>query len=256
MFYKQKTKNFFNIFHNNSNKNSKDENTINRKSFLKILGLAGGTAILHSLKGNQLFAFIEPFKVENPLKQYPNRDWEKQYRDLYNYDSTFHFLCAPNDTHNCLLKVYVKNGVAVRIGPSFGYSKATDIYGNKTTERWDPRCCNKGLALIRRFYGDRRVKEPMIRKGYLEWIKDGFPRDPETAKPPEKYFARGKDDWIKITWDEAFKYTAKVIENIVKTYSGEQGKKYLQLQGYDPVMIEAMKGAGTQTLKFRGGMLH
>ncbi|GIX43284.1 MAG: hypothetical protein KatS3mg129_3017 [Leptospiraceae bacterium] len=227
---------------------------ITRKSFLKILGVAGATAVIGSLKDKQLFAFTEPFKHDNPLNGYPNRDWEKQYRDFYNYDSTFHFLCAPNDTHNCLLKVYVKNGVAIRIGPSFGYGKATDIYGNKTTQRWDPRCCNKGLGLIRRFYGDRRVKDPMIRKGYLEWIKAGFPRDPETGKPPEKYFKRGQDDWVKISWEEAFEYTAKAMENIAKTYSGEQGKRYLLKQGYDPDMVEAMNGAGTQTFKFRGGM--
>ncbi|MCX7811670.1 MAG: molybdopterin-dependent oxidoreductase [Leptospiraceae bacterium] len=227
---------------------------ITRKSFLKILGVAGTAAVVNSLKGSQLFAFTEPFKHDNPLSGYPNRDWEKHYRDLYSYDSTFHFLCAPNDTHNCLLKVYVKNGVAVRIGPSFGYGKATDIYGNKTSHRWDPRCCQKGLSLIRRFYGDRRVKEPMIRKGFLEWIRADFPRDPNTGKPPEQYFKRGQDDWVKISWEEAFDYTAKVLENIAKTYSGEQGKKYLLAQGYDPDMVDAMKLAGTQTLKFRGGM--
>lgn len=227
---------------------------ISRKSFLKILGLAGSSAVISSLKDIQLFGFTEPFKHENPLKGYPNRDWEKHYRNLYEYDSTFHFLCAPNDTHNCLLKVYVKNGVAVRIGPSFGYGKATDIYGNKSSHRWDPRCCQKGLSLIRRFYGDRRVKEPMIRRGFYEWYKQDFPRDLETGKPHIEFFKRGQDDWIKISWEEAFEITAKVIKNIANTYSGEQGKIFLTKQGYDPDMIEAMEGAGVQTLKFRGGM--
>lgn len=227
---------------------------ITRKSFLKLVGMAGTSALIASLEKDKLFSFTDPFKHDNPLKGYPNRDWEKHYRNLYEYDSTFHFLCAPNDTHNCLLKVYVKNGVAVRIGPSFKYGEATDIYGNKSSHRWDPRCCQKGLALIRRFYGDRRVKEPMIRKGFFEWYKQGFPRDQETGKPPENLFKRGLDDWIKISWEEAFEITAKTIENIAKTYSGEKGKELLKKQGYDPDMIEAMKGAGTQTLKFRGGM--
>ena len=49
---------------------------------------------------------LEPLAVGNPLFQYPNRDWEKVYRDLYHADSSFVFLCAPNDTHNCLLRSY------------------------------------------------------------------------------------------------------------------------------------------------------
>ncbi|MBL8114613.1 MAG: hypothetical protein JNK60_17160, partial [Acidobacteria bacterium] len=42
--------------------------------------------------------------VSNPLAVYPDRGWEKVYRDLWKYDSTFTFTCAPNDTHNCLLR--------------------------------------------------------------------------------------------------------------------------------------------------------
>ena len=56
--------------------------------------------------------------VPNPLAVYPNRDWERTYRNLWSYDSTFTFTCAPNDTHNCILNAYVKNGVIARIGPS------------------------------------------------------------------------------------------------------------------------------------------
>ena len=53
--------------------------------------------------------------VENPLARYPNRDWERVYRDLWKYDSTFTFLCAPNDTHNCILNAYVRSGDVTRI---------------------------------------------------------------------------------------------------------------------------------------------
>ena len=67
-----------------------------------------------------MLAPIEP--IDNPLAAYPNRDWESVYRDLYTPDSTYHYLCAPNDTHGCLLKANVKNGVAVYADPSFGYN--------------------------------------------------------------------------------------------------------------------------------------
>jgi nitrate reductase alpha subunit len=81
--------------------------------------------------------------LSNPLAHYPSRDWEKVYRDLFKVDDTFTFLCAPNDTHNCLLKAHVRNGVVTRIGPSMGYGLATDLQGNRTSHRWDPRCCQK-----------------------------------------------------------------------------------------------------------------
>src|SRR3970040_2581672 len=41
---------------------------------------------------------------------------------------------------------------------------------------------------------------------------------------------------------------------IAKRYSGEEGAKRLKEQGYPPEMVEEMKGAGTRTLKCRGGM--
>jgi len=223
---------------------------ITRREFLRLslTSLAGiiiSEPLLASLK------FIP--EIDNPLDFYPERDWEKIYRDQFRYDYTFHFLCAPNDTHNCLLKAYVKNGVITRIGPSYGYGKAEDIYGNKASHRWDPRICQKGLALIRRIYGPRRVKYPVVRKGFKEWVDAGFPRD-ENGMVPEKYLNRGKEPFIKVTFEEAYEIVAKAIINIASTYTGDKGANLLKKQNYDTAMIEAMQGAGTQTLKFRGGM--
>ncbi len=227
---------------------------LGRRSFLK-LGLSGAGALLFASKGfSEISIFFDPVDVENPLAFYPNRGWEKTFKDLWRYDSEFSFLCAPNDTHNCLLKAHVKNNVIVRLAPSFGYSKATDLDGNEASCRWEPRCCQKGLALVRRIYGDRRIRYPVIREGFSKWVKDGFPRD-ENDKPPSKYLeGRGKEAFIKISWDEAFDITARALENIARTYSGEEGKRKLLDQGYDPLMVEATGGAGVQTLKFRGGM--
>jgi len=221
-----------------------------RREFLK-WSLAGVAGLAVS---SPRLAFLQPVSIDNPLGEYPNRDWEKLYRDKFRYDSVFHFTCAPNDTHNCLLRAYVRNGVIVRVGPIYAFGDAVDAYGNKATHRWEPRCCQKGLVLPRRFYGDRRVKATMVRKGFYDWIKAGFPRDPETGKPPEKYFQRGKDKWLKVSHEEAYELVAKAIMNIAETYSGEKGADYLRKQGYDPASIEAMQGAGTQVLKFRGGM--
>ncbi len=191
--------------------------------------------------------------IKNPLAHYPNRGWEKTYRDIWDYDSLFTFLCAPNDTHNCILNAYIRSGVMTRIGPTMGYGKATDLYGNRASHRWDPRVCQKGLALTRRFYGDRRVRHPMVRAGFKRWVEAGFPRG-EDGQPPADYFQRGRDEWVRASHDEAAAMVASTLKNIAETYSGEKGASLLRAQGYDEDMIAAMKGAGTQALKFRGGM--
>lgn len=197
---------------------------------------------------------LQAVSVDNPLAGYPSREWERVYRDLYKSDSTFTFLCAPNDTHNCLLTAFVKNGVVTRIGPTWKYNEATDLDGNKASRRWDPRCCQKGLALVRKFYGDRRVKRPMGRKGFVDWMAAGMPRDAKTGKVDPKYLQRGKDPWVPLTWDQAFDLSSKALLNIATTYNGEAGKQRLLAQGYDPEMVAATQGAGVQVLKFRGGM--
>lgn len=223
-----------------------------RRFFLQ--GLVTSSVFLGARAAAAPLKYLAPLEVENPLAKYPNRGWETAYRDIFKPDSSFVFLCAPNDTHNCLLRAYVKNDVVVRIGPTFGYGKAEDLYGNKASHRWDPRLCQKGLALVRRIYGDRRVRAPMIRAGFKQWVDEGFPRDPATGKPDPKYFQRGKDKWVRASWDDAFAYSAKALDNIMRTYSGEAGSKKLTAQGYDHDMVEALEGAGTQTFKLRGGM--
>ncbi len=201
-----------------------------------------------------MFSFFDPLDINNPLAAYPNRGWEKTYRDMWHYDDEFTFLCAANDTHNCLLKAHVKNGALVRIAPSFGYSQAEDMQGNQPTARWEPRCCQKGLALARRFYGDRRAKYPLIREGYLKWIQNGMPRQKDGSIPPEYLQGRGKEAFIRLSWDDTFKFTAAALINIARTYNGKKGQQYLLKQGYDPLMVEATQGHGVQVLKFRGGM--
>ncbi len=226
-----------------------------RRQFLSGLMATGASAAVIGQWALAATQDIVPLTIDNPLSNYPNRDWEKHYRNLYQSDSSFTFLCAPNDTHNCLLNAHVKNGVVTRISPTFGFSKATDLEGNRASQRWEPRVCQKGLAIVRRFYGDRRCKRPMLRKGFKQWVDEGFPRDPQTgAVDPDKYLRRGRDAWVAVTWDEVFDYSARAMTNIAETYTGPAGQQRLLAQGYDPLMVQKTEGAGTQVLKFRGGM--
>lgn len=219
------------------------------------VGLAAADLLFPAryLRAASDLAAPRPVAVGNPLLVTPKRGWEKVYRDQLAEDGSFVFTCAPNDTHNCLLRASVKNGVVVRVGPTYGYGKARDLLGNRASHRWDPRICQKGLVLPRRQYGDRRVKGPMVRLGFKRWVEAGFPRRPD-GTPLMDTKLRGRDRWVRVSWEEAFHIAARTIENIARTYTGEEGKRRLLAQGYDPAMVEATKGAGTQVIKMRGGM--
>jgi nitrate reductase alpha subunit len=219
-----------------------------RRQFLDLVAAAGLGGF--ALSADQAWGLQAP---SNPLATYPNRDWETTYRDLFAYDSTFTFTCAPNDTHNCLLKAHVRQGVVTRIGPTMRYGDATDLAGNRTTHRWDPRVCQKGLALTRRIYGDRRVNQTMVRAGFRRWVEAGFPRG-EDGKPPAEFFQRGRDEWVRLPHDQAATLVAKALKNIAETYSGDAGMARLRAQHYDEETIKAAQGAGIQTIKLRGGM--
>ncbi|HEU6445385.1 MAG TPA: molybdopterin-dependent oxidoreductase, partial [Gaiellaceae bacterium] len=233
---------------------------LSRRELLKravVTGSAAGIAELflpaQFLSSASAQGGVQAVAIANPLTELPHRGWERIYRDQFAEDSSFVFTCAPNDTHNCLLRAHVKNGVIVRISPTYGYGKAKDLDGNQASHRWDPRICQKGLILGRRIYGDRRVKAPMIRKGFRDWAKDGFPRR-DDGTPEMDTTKRGYDEWIRISWDEALDIAARTIENVAATYNGEEGASKLLEQDYEPAMVEAMHGAGVQAIKMRGGM--
>jgi nitrate reductase alpha subunit len=227
---------------------------MDRRRFLQLAASAGLGAVATPGELLAQYRFLDPVRVPNPIDQYPNRDWERMYRDIFRHDRTFTFLCAPNDTHNCLLRGFVKNNVLVRIEPTYGYGKATDLAGHRASARWDPRCCQKGLVLGRRLYGDRRVKGAYVRKGFKAWAEQGFPRDAATGRPPAELMRRGWDGFVRVPHEEAYALHARALENITRTYSGEAGRRYLVAQGYDPAMVDAVEDAGVRVTKFRGGM--
>jgi nitrate reductase alpha subunit len=226
-------------------------NDLNRREFLKVTGTAAAVLGITEFP-TRLLAGVD--EIDNPLAMYPNRDWEKVYRDQYRYDSTFRYVCSPNDTHACRLQAFVRNGVVMRIEQAYDVANYSDLFGNKATCNWHPRGCSKGYTMHRRMYGPYRLRYPMIRVGWKQWADDGFPELTPENLSKYKFDARGKDRFARASWDDTFKYLAKGLHAIARRYSGPQGAELLKKQGYEPEMIEAMGGAGTRTLKFRGGM--
>lgn len=222
---------------------------LSRRSFLSFVSSGAGFALLGSdaLAGGLVFL---P-QIENPLGLYPTRGWEQHYRDQYRYDRSFTWICAPNDTHMCRMRAFVRNGVLVRSEQNYDNDRVGDMYGNRTTKAWNPRGCPKGYTFQRRVYGPYRLKGPVLRKGWKEWADAGFPSlsDDPALRTRYRFDDRGNDEFVRVSWDEASDYVARGMLAIAAAYSGPEGERRLLGDGYEREMLEHWKGAGTRTMK-------
>ncbi len=222
-----------------------------RRQFLQWLG-AGATASVLGL--DVACTFLEPTDDGNPLGRSVSRDWERIYHDQYRYDSWFDWVCSPNDTHACRIRAYVRNGIVVRSGSTYDYQDYSDLYGNHSSINWNPRQCAKGYTFHRVLYGPYRLRHPIVRRGWRAWAEAGFPELTPEVKSQYLFDARGQDEFVQLSWEEAFRFIARALEAIARRYSGEEGAERLRAQGYQPEMVDVMDGAGTRTFKMRGGM--
>jgi len=219
---------------------------MNRRTFLASALAAGASGPFTA----RLWGF-DALSVANPLGSYPNRDWERIYRDQYRYDTSFTWVCAPNDTHMCRLRAFVRNGVILRSEQNYDHDRCGDLYGNTATKAWNPRGCPKGYTMHRRVYGPYRLRGPVVRKGWKEWADAGFPSlsDEPELRSRYKFDDRGNDTFVRVGWDGIYRDIARGLEAIAKTYSGDKGRGRLEKDGYDPLMINQVQGAGTRTIK-------
>ncbi|MBK5221282.1 MAG: hypothetical protein JJE52_00075 [Acidimicrobiia bacterium] len=216
-----------------------------RRAFLHLTGLAAGTTVGHLYLGSDFLSAQEG--VDNPLIVYPDRGWERVYRDQYAYDDSFTFVCAPNDTHMCRLRAFVRNGIVTRIEQNYDGDRYGDPQGNRSTVAWNPRGCAKGLTLHRRVYGPYRARYPMVRAGWKEWADDGFPSlsDDPSLRSRYRFDARGDDTFLRLSWDDVDDYVARGLQAIAATYSGDEGRRRLVVEdGYEPEMLEHWEPGG------------
>jgi anaerobic dimethyl sulfoxide reductase subunit A len=86
----------------------------------------------------------------------------------------------------------------------------------KTDDRWEDsrenpqrRGCHRGMSHKQRVYGEERLKYPMRRKS---WNPGGVEHNGHL---------RGKDEWERISWDEALELTASEIKRIIDNYGNK-----------------------------------
>jgi len=225
---------------------------MDRRRFLRWLGIGAATTVAEMSLPLELLAAADP--DQNPLAGSVARDWERVYRDQYRYDSTFDWVCSPNDTHACRVRAYVRHGIVTRLGNTYDYQTYGDLYGNHATRNWNPRQCAKGYTFHRVLYGPYRLKHPIVRKGWKAWADAGYPELTPELRTKYLFDARGQDEFVPISWEDAFRDIAGALVAIARRYSGAEGRARLLAQGCQPEMVDAMGGAGTRAVKMRGGM--
>lgn len=104
--------------------------------------------------------------------------------------------CWHNCGGRCVNKALVRDGVVVR--------QKTDDAAEDTTDEPQQRSCSRGHAQRMQVFGADRLKYPMKRKNWS-------PEEPNGE-------LRGKDEWERISWDEAFKYVADELQKAVDAY--------------------------------------
>ena len=182
---------------------------LSRRGFLKVS--AGTAAAATAVYMESQLAFLQTTpNLDNPLAFYPNRDWEKIYRDQYRYDSTFTWVCAPNDTHNCRLRAFVRNGVVMRIEQNYDVPERRRPVRQQGDRRLEPAWLHQGLH----FHAPHLRSVPP--QGPDDAHRAGS-TGPTTAsrtldaanRAKYKFDARGDDTFVQVTWDDAFRYAAK-----------------------------------------------
>src|SRR2546426_541692 len=137
---------------------------LTRRQFMK--ASAGTIAVLAIADKALALTALQPvIEVGNPLGEYPDRSWERVYHDQYRYDSSFTYICTPNDTHGCRVRAFVRNGVVMRVEQNYDHQTYEDLYGNRGTFAWNPRMCLKGYTFHRRGEGAGWPEGAVVREG-------------------------------------------------------------------------------------------
>jgi anaerobic dimethyl sulfoxide reductase subunit A len=107
--------------------------------------------------------------------------------------------CWHNCGGRCLNKAYVVDGVVIR--------QKTDDTHSDSPDYPQQRACWRGRSQRQQVLGADRLKYPMKRKN---WEPGGGKKE-----------LRGKDEWVRISWDEALDLVANELKRIKGKYGNE-----------------------------------
>lgn len=184
------------------------ERHVSRRSFIKWSAALGGAA---ALAGGGLKFGLEPLKSTGaaPAAVAGTGEWITA-------------ACWHNcGGHRCLLKAYVVDGVVQRVKTDDTHPDSVDFPQN--------RACARGRSQRQQVFGPDRLKYPMVRK---HWAPGGGDKS-----------LRGRDEWVRISWDEALNILASEIKRVKDTYGNES----IMVTGGDITRALTLYGGYTTT---------
>ena len=171
---------------------------ISRRGFLGASAAVAASAALLSATGCSAEASLDAAdKHELPVDPAEGGEWVAA-------------ACWHNCGGRCMNKVMVKDGAVVR--------QKTDDTHEDSPDYPQQRGCVRGKAQQQQCFGADRLKYPMKRKSWS-------PENPNGE-------LRGKDEWERISWDEAIDYIADQFKTIKEKYGnqafliGSYGSRY------------------------------
>ena len=157
------------------------ETVLTRRSFLKWSAALGGTA---ALSGGLSYGLKTAHAASEAAAG--EGEWVSA-------------ACWHNCGGRCLLKAKVVDGVVTRV--------KTDDTHPDTADDPQQRGCARGRSQRYVVFGADRLKYPMKRKN---WEPGGGKKE-----------LRGIDEWVRISWDEAFDIYASEIKRVKETHGNE-----------------------------------
>ncbi len=184
-----------------------------------------------------------------------NRDWERMYRNRWQYDKVVRSTHGVNCTGSCSWKIFVKNGLVTWETQQTDYPPSRPGMPNH-----EPRGCPRGASYSWYLYSANRIKYPMIRGELLTAYRAARSRltDPvlawqavmNDAEICRKYkAARGLGGFVRAGWDEVNEIIAAANVYTVRKYGPDR------LVGFSPIPAMSMVSyaAGTRYLSLIGG---
>lgn len=175
------------------------ETVLSRRSFLKWSAALGGTAVLAG-------------GIEYGLKTA-----KAAAESAASEGKWVSVACWHNCGGRCVNKAYVVDGVVLK--------QKTDDTHEDSPNYPQARGCVRGRNQRRQVYGPDRLKYPMKRKN---WEPGGGKKE-----------LRGRDEWVRISWEEALDIVASEVKRIISEYGNKA------ILGSSPIINALGGGVGT-----------
>lgn len=184
------------------------------------------------------------------------RNWERFYRNRWQYDKVVRSTHGVNCTGGCSWNVHVKNGIVTWEMQALDYPLL-----DREVPPYEPRGCQRGISFSWYLYSPIRVKYPYLRGALMDLWREARKRyddpveawksivsDPDSRSRYQR--ARGKGGFRRASWDEVLELIAASNIHTIKQYGADR------IYGFSPIpaMSYMSYASGSRYLQLIGAV--